>query len=185
LFDIFGFSRGAAAARHFANRVQSKDRAISMQFRQVCKFTYRGTPQAKPAFSASWTPWRRSARWQTVSISADTGNVNIRLRPGVAEKVFHITAQHECRYNFALNSVAPAWPELALPGAHSDIGGGYLPNCGKTSFSPVRRWKPCLKTSWRAIARLPAGDGAWRAGTFPSHHAHYSYQRHHPGRMGG
>ncbi|MFW8177622.1 type VI secretion system tube protein Hcp, partial [Klebsiella pneumoniae] len=54
--------------------------------------------------------------------SADTGDVNLALRPGVAEKVFHITAQHECRFNFALNSVKPAWPELALPGAHSDIG---------------------------------------------------------------
>lgn len=28
LFDIFGFSRGAAAARHFANRVQAEDQAI-------------------------------------------------------------------------------------------------------------------------------------------------------------
>jgi len=60
--------------------------------------------------------------------SADTGDVNIALRPGVAEKVFHITAQHECRFNFALNSVKPAWPELALPGVHSDIGGGYNPS---------------------------------------------------------
>ncbi|MBE8332584.1 type VI secretion system tube protein Hcp, partial [Leptospira borgpetersenii serovar Ballum] len=40
----------------------------------------------------------------------------------------HITAQHECRFNFALNSVKPAWPELALPGVHSDIGGGYNPD---------------------------------------------------------
>jgi hypothetical protein len=59
--------------------------------------------------------------------TADTGDVNIVLRPGVAEKVFHITALNECRFNFALNSVRPAWPELALPGVHSDIGGGYLP----------------------------------------------------------
>ena len=59
--------------------------------------------------------------------TADTGDVNIVLRPGVAEKVFHITAPNECRFNFALNSVKPAWPELALPGVHSDIGGGYLP----------------------------------------------------------
>jgi hypothetical protein len=28
LFDIFGFSRGAAAARHFANRVQAEDSTI-------------------------------------------------------------------------------------------------------------------------------------------------------------
>jgi len=60
--------------------------------------------------------------------------VNLVLRPGVAEKVFHITAQHECRFNFALNSVKPAWPELALPGAHSDIGGGYNPEEREACF---------------------------------------------------
>ncbi|HEM8742069.1 TPA: type VI secretion system tube protein Hcp, partial [Enterobacter hormaechei] len=42
--------------------------------------------------------------------------------------------QHECRYNFALNSIAPAWPELILPGAHSDIGGGYLPQLREDLF---------------------------------------------------
>ncbi|HFK5796090.1 TPA: type VI secretion system tube protein Hcp, partial [Enterobacter asburiae] len=59
--------------------------------------------------------------------SASTGEVKITLPPGIAEKVFHITAGNECRFNFALNSVRPVWPELVLPGAHSDTGGGYLP----------------------------------------------------------
>ena len=39
-----------------------------------------------------------------------TWDVKLTLRPGVAEKVFHITAANECRFNFALNSVKPAWP---------------------------------------------------------------------------
>ncbi len=51
LLDIFGFSRGAAAARHFANRVQSKDpaiiNAISAGMGKVC---YRGTPAGKTRF---------------------------------------------------------------------------------------------------------------------------------------
>ncbi|HBM9906413.1 TPA: type VI secretion system tube protein Hcp, partial [Enterobacter chengduensis] len=63
-----------------------------------------------------------------------TGGVNITLPPGIAEKVFHITAGNECRFNFALNSVRPVWPELALPGAHSDIGGGYLPRVRENLF---------------------------------------------------
>jgi uncharacterized protein (DUF2235 family) len=37
LFDIFGFSRGAAAARHFANRVQSEDTLLSVQSQQEWK----------------------------------------------------------------------------------------------------------------------------------------------------
>jgi uncharacterized Zn-binding protein involved in type VI secretion len=129
-FDIFGFSRGAAAARHFANRIQAQDPAVISAIRQGMSGTpFNGAPAGKTRFiglfdtvAAIGTPVNGLNPH-----SADTGKVNLALRPGVAEKVFHITAAHECRFNFALNSVKPAWPELALPGAHSDIGGGYLP----------------------------------------------------------
>ncbi|MGF6268164.1 type VI secretion system Hcp family effector [Lelliottia nimipressuralis] len=129
-FDIFGFSRGAAAARHFANRIQTEDRDIINAIRYgMNDVEYAGAPAGKTRFigifdtvAAIDTP-QNGLNPHT----AKTGDVNIVLRPGVAEKVFHITAQHECRFNFALNSVQPAWPELVLPGAHSDIGGGYLP----------------------------------------------------------
>jgi hypothetical protein len=130
-FDIFGFSRGAAAARHFANRVFSQERGIIAAIKSgLGDVEFSGTPGGKTRFlgifdtvAAIGTPVNGLNPH-----SADTGDVNIALRPGVAEKVFHITAQHECRFNFALNSVKPAWPELALPGVHSDIGGGYNPD---------------------------------------------------------
>lgn len=130
-FDIFGFSRGAAAARHFANRVFGQDSAIIAAIKSgLGDVAFSGTPGGKTRFlgifdtvAAIGTPANGLNPH-----SADTGEVNIALRPGVAEKVFHITAQHECRFNFALNSVKPAWPELALPGVHSDIGGGYNPS---------------------------------------------------------
>ncbi|HEY3985678.1 PAAR domain-containing protein [Cedecea sp.] len=129
-FDIFGFSRGAAAARHFANRVFSQDSAIIAAIKAgLGDVEFSGKPGGKTRFlgifdtvAAMGTPANGLNPH-----SADTGAANIALRPGVAEKVFHITAQHECRFNFALNSVKPAWPELALPGVHSDIGGGYNP----------------------------------------------------------
>jgi len=129
-FDIFGFSRGAAAARHFANRIQSEDPAIISAIRQgMAATTFKGSPSGRTRFigifdtvAAIGTPVNGLNPH-----SADTGDVKLTLRPGVAEKVFHITAANECRFNFALNSVKPAWPELALPGVHSDIGGGYLP----------------------------------------------------------
>lgn len=136
-FDIFGFSRGAAAARHFANRVFSQDRAIISAIKMgLGDVEFSGTPGGKTRFlgifdtvAAIGTPVNGLNPH-----SADTGEVNVVLRPGVAEKVFHITAQHECRFNFALNSVKPAWPELALPGAHSDIGGGYNPEEREACF---------------------------------------------------
>ena len=136
-FDIFGFSRGAAAARHFANRVQEEDRAIIAAIRHGMKdVTYNGAPAGKTRFiglfdtvAAIGTPLNGMNPH-----SADTGEVRIRLRPGVAEKVFQITAGHECRFNFASNSVRPGWPELMLPGVHSDIGGGYLPQEREDQF---------------------------------------------------
>ena len=136
-FDIFGFSRGAAAARHFANRIFSQDSAIVAAINAgLDGIAFSGTPGGKTRFlgifdtvAAIGTPVNGLNPH-----SADSGDVNLALRPGVAEKVFHITAQHECRFNFALNSVKPAWPELALPGAHSDIGGGYNPDEHEACF---------------------------------------------------
>jgi hypothetical protein len=129
-FDIFGFSRGAAAARHFANRIHSEESAIIGAIQEgMAGTTFNGAPAGKIRFigifdtvAAIGTPSNGLNPH-----NANTGDVNLVLRPGVAEKVFHLTAAHECRFNFALNSVKPAWPELALPGVHSDIGGGYLP----------------------------------------------------------
>jgi len=136
-FDIFGFSRGAAAARHFANRIFSQDSAIVTAINAgLDGIAFSGTPGGKTRFlgifdtvAAIGTPVNGLNPH-----SADSGDVNLALRPGVAERVFHITAQHECRFNFALNSVKPAWPELALPGAHSDIGGGYNPDEHEACF---------------------------------------------------
>ncbi len=66
-------------------------------------------------------------------------------------------ARDELRRNFALNSVTPAWPrEITLPGAHSDIGGGYPPQMEedvlltrpRTSLVS-RSCSPDTATSWK------------------------------------
>ncbi|MBV4367460.1 phospholipase effector Tle1 domain-containing protein [Erwinia phyllosphaerae] len=127
-FDIFGFSRGAAAARHFANRVFYRDDEIIAAIKRGLEgVEYRGTAAGKTRFLGLFDTVAAVATLENGMDpnSADNGDVMLELRPGVAEKVFHLTAQHECRFNFALNSVQPAWPEVALPGVHSDIGGGY------------------------------------------------------------
>ncbi|EOS94389.1 DUF2235 domain-containing protein [Erwinia tracheiphila] len=129
-FDLFGFSRGAASARHFANRVFNQDCALTAALKEGLNgVQYQGAAVGKVRFLGLFDTVAAisSAINGFNPNSADTGNVNLMLRPGVAERVFHLTAQHECRFNFALNSVKPAWPELALPGAHADIGGGYHP----------------------------------------------------------
>jgi len=129
-FDVFGFSRGAAAARHFANRVMEQDPAIASAIAKGLRGDfYDGKPSGEVRFLGLF---------DTVAAIGGISNffdingrsnprVKLELRPSVAKKVFQITAMNEYRYNFSLNSIQGMWPELALPGAHSDIGGGYNP----------------------------------------------------------
>ncbi|MBL1249179.1 hypothetical protein JK362_20945 [Klebsiella pneumoniae] len=79
--------------------------------------------------------------------------MKLTLRPGVAEKVFHITAANECRFNFALNSVKPAWPELALPGAHSERSEGLAQYSPDGIIHHHRQGLQC----WYALYSSPPG----------------------------
>lgn len=131
--DLFGFSRGAAAARHFLNDLSLG--AGSMLAR---------------ALTAAQVPLTSGFNWQrgqalhigvlglfdtvaAIGSLADGWNVhdaqnaglNLYLAPNCAERVIHLVAADERRYNFSLNSVTPGFTDTVLPGAHGDIGGNY------------------------------------------------------------
>lgn len=132
-FDIFGFSRGAATARHFANELLKPNGGV-----------LAALSQSSPVFADEFD-WSEHAcinfigLFDTVAAIIDpargdlsAGNarnpgINLYLPPGCARKVVQLTAQHEERHLFSLNQVGPAHEEIALPGVHSDIGGGYPP----------------------------------------------------------
>ncbi len=133
-FDIFGFSRGAAAARHCANELLKPRRGI---FKKVLK---GGQLSISPDFAPSDdVTLNFIGLFDTVAAIADprranlnitdalNPGVNLYLPPGCARKVLQLTARDEVRLNFALNSIKEDHQEIALPGVHSDIGGGYLP----------------------------------------------------------
>lgn len=138
--DLFGFSRGAAAARHLANEV--------LKGAQGMLGTVLDPRRLPLASDFSWGAG--SVRLKVIGLFdtvaavgsiADLGNVrdaanarvNLFLPPGCAQQVLHLVAADEYRRNFALNSVAPDWPrEIVLPGSHSDIGGGYQPQSMET-----------------------------------------------------
>ncbi|TYP05674.1 phospholipase effector Tle1 domain-containing protein [Xenorhabdus doucetiae] len=133
-FDIIGFSRGAASSRHFANRVLKQDDDL-LKVLNECFADHRyleksTNPTGKTRFLGIYDTVTAIAEMNNLlnpHNSSVTGPANIFLSPDIAKSVFHITAQNECRYNFSLNSVKPHWPELELPGAHADVGGGYEP----------------------------------------------------------
>jgi type VI secretion system secreted protein VgrG len=147
-FDIFGFSRGAAAARHFANDVLKGNRSI-----------LASTLASAPGFVDDFA-WRTNTDvainfiglFDTVAAVTsfadrdDNGHnvnnpgVDLHLPSDIAKKVVHLVAHHERRHNFPLNSAGAA--DIVLPGVHSDLGGGYLPN----AIERVLVSKPCSST---------------------------------------
>ncbi|KFX00519.1 hypothetical protein KP22_20050 [Pectobacterium betavasculorum] len=139
VFDVFGFSRGAAAARHFVNVIDQK--ADHPLVQAVAK-----TPTIRLKAGFDWAN-REDVRITFVGIfdtvaSSYHPSVNIRLHADSVERLVHLTALDEVRKHFPLTrvtptaigtSIPPHFTEMALPGAHSDLGGGYyshwsLPN---------------------------------------------------------
>ncbi|MGE7955172.1 phospholipase effector Tle1 domain-containing protein [Pseudomonas sp. NPDC089530] len=132
-FDAFGFSRGAAAARHFANEVvrwlgplelilHDHSKALSPRFNRQygndVDMGFIGLFDTVPS----------------VAGMSNLGNVRSTIAPGIKlhlerryfRSVVQLVARDEYRANFALSRVKPDHVEITLPGAHSDIGGGYL-----------------------------------------------------------
>nr|WP_314423954.1 DUF2235 domain-containing protein [uncultured Erwinia sp.] len=130
MFDLFGFSRGAAAARHFANRIIRRDPPLIAAIVEGLRETGDGDlPVLSIRFLGLFDGVAGIANLANGfdPHSPPDGSLQLALSPGIAHRVFQIAAGHEYRYNYSLQSVAPDYPELILPGAHSDIGGGYNP----------------------------------------------------------
>jgi type VI secretion system secreted protein VgrG len=137
-FDVFGFSRGAAAARHFANEVLKGEQNVLA----------KSLPAGSPILSSNFN-WRLKTDvtinfiglfdtvasianpWVLDLNGANSRNpfVNLKLPDDCANKVVHLVARDEVRENFALNSLGDI--DLVLPGVHSDLGGGYLPRANE------------------------------------------------------
>lgn len=135
-FDVFGFSRGAAAARHFINVVTLGDNGylgkalhekhvplvVPFDWRnpQQCKFTFVGVFDTVAAIVAPATGDFSPA-------NNDNYGISLALPVEQTLRAVHITAADEFRDYFALNQLNPAaqFTEITVPGAHSDVGGGY------------------------------------------------------------
>jgi len=119
--DVFGFSRGAALARHFVNAVNAKP----LYSRQVVRFL--GIYDTVGSFGIPGN---------------DYDNYNFHVGKNSAKYVYHLVAENELRKNFDLQSIrhdssvafelddsactGNRWAvEILCPGVHSDVGGGY------------------------------------------------------------
>ncbi|WP_166221909.1 type VI secretion system tip protein TssI/VgrG [Pseudomonas atagonensis] len=168
--DIFGFSRGAAAARHFANEMLKNERSSLAN----------ALPAGSPGFSDSFD-WSQNSSitinfiglfdtvaaianpWLLDFTGANNRNpfVDLKLPDGCAKKVVHLVARDEFRENFALNSLGDI--DLVLPGSHSDLGGGYLPRAKEKLLlsTPITSTICQKKESTRSAAYVSAEKEAF------------------------
>lgn len=150
----FGFSRGAAAARHFcARRLVARGGRNSLCKElgvdpAVVKIKFVGlfdtvssfdpTGEETPTEPSDTSYVKKAARhlsWREgdKQFQNDVAELHLTLDDPTLGKVVHLMAADEYRLNFSATTIASALNrgvgcELRLPGAHSDIGGGYAPS---------------------------------------------------------
>lgn len=154
-FDVFGFSRGAALARHFVNAVSEgfpdyinplrSPNPSSLVPNLLGNENYKRFDSLSNEFYTIDTVRRVSVHFvglfDTVGSfylpgNENEGNYQLGIKSNAAERVFQICAKHEYRKNFPLTSLGKGHQEAiafvdgifcqeVFPGSHTDIGGGY------------------------------------------------------------
>lgn len=180
-FDTFGFSRGAAAARHFSNEIvrgkqgplrdlltsyaNNFSRTFNEQYGSSINMGFIGLFDTVPSI-AGFTNFGR------VKSSIAPG-IRLYLDRRFFCDVVHLVARDECRANFALSRVKPDYPEYTCPGVHSDIGGSYLDETEECVLvSPMQALDVWINTDvtttsiYRDAARV---KNQWVAKGWPAH----------------
>lgn len=129
--SVFGFSRGAAQARAFV-----RDLAARCKAQPDGTWWYREIPLRigfMGVFDTVCSVWS-GAIGAVFNVGDGHGEWahDVKLPP-IVEQCVHITAAHELRSQFPLDSTRdgarypPNTVEIWYPGVHSDVGGGYDP----------------------------------------------------------
>ncbi|KIG18385.1 hypothetical protein DB30_00670 [Enhygromyxa salina] len=122
--DAFGFSRGAAGARHFVHDVLNGDNPLQPRIEalghtvELLEVNFVGLFDTVASYGVKHTN--------------DTADLNLDAVRS-AKKVVQLAAAEEHRANFRLTNIASAigagvGVEIYMPGVHSDVGGGYRDN---------------------------------------------------------
>ena len=165
VLDVFGFSRGAAEARHFVGLL-SKD--LNCTFKRTMDKGYteyeltkqgenlyphilREEENEKGKIIIDKIIFRFIGVFDTVPHyglfqSNEEGDLELKLESTKMSKVVHLIANDEFRHNFALVSLKTSeneelsnhFEEKVFFGAHSDIGGGYRDDKEETIELPTQ-----------------------------------------------
>ncbi|HBM66878.1 MAG TPA: type IV secretion protein Rhs [Pseudomonas sp.] len=154
-FDLFGFSRGAAAVRHLANLLHDGAGGL---LSLACKtsINFIGLFDTVAAIIAP-------LQGDFDPADGRHGGLRLGLGAGIARHVVQLVAEDERRHNFPL---VRSGHDIVLPGVHSNIGGGYP----ETLLEQVLLCKPqsqCVPAGTRVEqCRVHAKVSALLASTF-------------------
>ena len=156
-FDVFGFSRGSAAARNFANVVlDGESGEFAPAFKAACEgkvslvseFDWTNNDHCQIKFAGLFDTVASVIKFSHLDFSAhndDNGTVRLYLDPKRVERAVHIVANRKTEYrsNFGVNLLntdgGSQFTEVRVMGAHSDIGGGYY---SATAFDGDKEYRP-------------------------------------------
>ena len=119
---VFGFSRGAAAARSFCTRMRTYLAKLDIKFKINIKFLglFDTVASVGSAHSSRILHGKEDGHhsWAAMDL----------MFPSGIDKTVHLVAAHEVRGSFPITSIASMkGEEIVFPGVHSDVGGGYAP----------------------------------------------------------
>lgn len=137
-YSIFGFSRGAAEARVFAN-----------WFLWLCRLDASLSKQPGPSLGSIPVTFDFMGLFDTVASVGLASSAplfgahghygwadaeySLKLPEIPPVECLHLVSSHEIRRSFPLDSImvkndsSKGCTEIVMPGVHSDVGGGYLP----------------------------------------------------------
>lgn len=129
ILNVFGFSRGAATARHFVGMVKNYPHFFKGWGLSAAQITFRfvGIFDTVSSYDPVW-PSKPDFYNDDKELYLDFSSLNAQDKKNI--KVFHIVAADEYREYFDLTDITLALKgkfgfEVTMNGAHSDIGGSY------------------------------------------------------------
>jgi hypothetical protein len=188
--DTFGFSRGAVAARHFVARTTAQ---YFPERTTLCNelgldpaaltVNFVGLFDSVSSYGGE-RPMPAQVYHNVVKKSFNDDVAELRLNlEGVPAQVIHLTAADEYRKNFASTTIDSSLQvskgfECALPGVHSDIGGGYEELALEVRKVPESQRQRLLDEGWYMNEPdeqlVSAGWGGWHVGSRLLTH-HYQF----------
>lgn len=137
--DLFGFSRGAAAARHFINHVLDETDYYGIKLsRRLSSAQYENEK-----IEVSFVGLYDTVSSFGIPLEHKYNSRILRLNAvSFAKKTVQLAAAEEHRENFSLTNIDSAGgkgKEVFLPGVHSDIGGGYIDGQAETHIINKRQ----------------------------------------------